>query len=90
VNIGRVLHSEKVDNIPSQAALQERANAMRDKSMQTTEEIEFYTAIAPVHTPHDVVAIQTGGASGIFAETGWKITLSPDSDMQHRARRVIP
>lgn len=89
VNIGRVLHNEQVDNIPSQKALQERADAMRDKSMQTTEEIEFYTAIAPVHTPHDVVAIQTGGASGIFAETGWRITVSPESDMVHTARRVI-
>lgn len=90
VNIGRVLHNEQVDNIPSQTALQERADAMRDKSMQTTEEIEFYTAIAPVHTPHDVVAIQTGGASGIFAETGWRISLSPESDMVHTGRRVIP
>ncbi len=90
VNIGRVLHNEQVDNIPSQEALQERADAMRDQSMQTTEEIEFYTAIAPVHTPHDVVAIQTGGASGIFAETGWRISLSPDSDMMHTGRRVIP
>ena len=89
VNIGRVLHNERVDNVPSQAALQERANAMRDKSMQTTEEIEFYTAVAPVHTPHDVVALHVGGASGIFAETGWRMTLSPDGDMTHTARRVI-
>lgn len=89
VNIGRVLHNEQVDNVPSQTALQERADAMRDMSLQTTEEIEFYTAIAPVHTPHDVVAISVGGASGIFAETGWQIIMSPDSDMTHTARRVI-
>ncbi len=89
VNIGRILHNEQVDNVPSQTALQERANAMRDKSLQTTEEIEFYTAIMPDHVPNDVVAIQTGGASGIFAETGWQIILSPDSDMTHTARRVI-
>ncbi len=89
VNIGRVLHNEQVDNVPSMTALQERADAMRDKSLQTTEEIEFYTAIAPVHTPHDTVAIQTGGASGIFAETGWRISMTPDSDMTHTARRVI-
>lgn len=89
VNIGRVLHNEQVDNVPSQTALQERADAMRDKSMQTTEEIEFSTAIAPVHVPHDTVAISVGGASGIFAETGWRVSLSPDSDMTHTARRVI-
>ena len=88
-HIGRVLHNEKIDNVPTQAALQERADAMRDKSMQTTEEIEFYTAIAPVHSPHDTVAIQTGGASGVFAETGWRMTLSAESDMTHTARRVI-
>lgn len=89
VNIGRILHNEQVDNVPSQSALQERANAMRDKSLQTTEEIEFYTAVMPDHVPHDVVAISVGGASGIFAETGWRITLSPDSDMTHTGRRVI-
>lgn len=85
----RILHAEKVDNVPTQEALQERANAMRDKSMQSTEEIEFYTAIAPVHVPHDTVAIQVGGAAGIFAEIGWRLTMSPEEDMTHTARRVI-
>lgn len=89
VNIGRVLHNEKVNNVPSQEALQERANAMRDRSLQTTEEIEFLTAIAPTHTPHDVVALKVGDASGIFAETGWRLVMSPGNDMVHTARRII-
>ncbi len=89
VNIGRVLHNEKVNNVPSLEALQERANAMRDKSLQTTEEIQFMTAITPTHTPHDVVALKVGEASGIFAETGWRLTISPDNDMIHTARRII-
>lgn len=88
-NIGRVLHNEKVDNVPSQEALQERADAMRDKSLQTTEEILFMTAIVPTHTPHDVVALQVGNASGIFVETGWRLVISPDNDMVHTARRII-
>lgn len=89
VNIGRVLHNEQVNNVPSIEALQARADALRDKSMQTTEKIEFVTAIVPTHSPYDVVALQIGETSGIFVETGWQISISPDEDMKHTARRVI-
>lgn len=90
VNMGmRILYSESVDNVPTLEALQERADTMRDKSMQTTETVTFYTAIAPDHEPFCTVAIQTGSVSGIFTETAWEMTLDPEEDMKHTARRII-
>lgn len=89
-NMGmRILQNEEVDNVPSQEALQLRADMIRDKSLEMTEEITFYTALAPVHNPRDTVAIDVGGVSGIFEETGWKISMSAGDDMEHTARRVI-
>lgn len=89
VKIGRVLHVEDIDNVPSQAALQERADMLRDQSMQAEEEIEFSTALAPDHHPHSVVAVDVGGASGVFSEVGWRIRMEAGATMTHTARRIV-
>ena len=90
VNVGaRILHIENVDNIPSQAALQEKANELLVKSKLTTEEIEFETALIPEHEAFDVVALDNGGLTGIFEETEWSCSLEYSGKMTHRAKRVI-
>lgn len=86
--LGRILRVETVDNIPSQAALQEYANRMKYQSMQETETITFATAQIPNHETFDVVALGMGDLTGIYAETGWTLPLVPGGPMSHTARRV--
>lgn len=87
-NVGRVLYTEEVDNIPTKTALQDYANRLRDQSLQTTETVEFYTGIAPEHGMYDVVAIDVDDLSGIYTETEWRLPLSPSGRMVHKARRI--
>jgi hypothetical protein len=57
--------------------------------MQTTETIQFETALNPMHTTYDTVALDTGGESGIWAETEWRMVLDASGIMTHRAERVV-
>lgn len=88
VNIGRVLFIEQVDNIPSQAALQDYAERLRNQSMQETETVEFYTALSPDHAAYDVIALNNGELAGIYTETEWRLPMSPSARMTHKARRL--
>lgn len=88
VYIGRILYNEQVDNIPSQSALQDYADKLKYKSMQETETIEFYTAPSPDHAAYDVVALDNGKMAGIYMETEWRLPMSPDARMTHKARRI--
>lgn len=88
VNIGRVLYTENVENIPSQAALQAYADRLRDKSLQENEDVEFFTAPVPEHNAFDTVAIDNGDIAGIYTETEWRLQLAPGNSMYHKARRI--
>jgi hypothetical protein len=85
----RIPRVVKVDNIASQAALQEYADNLRNDSLLSTETIEFYTAINPVHSVHDVLVLQHPSIEGIFAETAWSMTLKAGEKMTHKGKRVI-
>lgn len=87
-NIGRVLYTERIDNIPSQSALQAYADRLRDKSLQENEDVEFYTAPVPEHNAFDTIAVATGELAGIYTETEWRLQLAPGASMYHKARRV--
>lgn len=89
LKLGRILRAEQVDNVPSQAALQEIANRLKYQSMQETETVTFGTAAIPEHETFDTVALANGELAGIYAETGWTLPLSPGASMSHAARRVI-
>lgn len=89
VNIGRVLNVSYIDNIASQAALQDKADELRLKSMLSTEEVTFHTAINPEHSVFDTVALDNGDLTGLFAETSWTMPLSAASMMTHTARRAL-
>ena len=88
-NIGRVLSVTQVNNTPNLTALQATANKQRTLSMLSTETVEFITAINPVHTSFDVLALDNDELSGLFEETEWTLTLGADADMRHKAKRVI-
>lgn len=88
IYIGRILYVEQVDNIPSQSALQLYADKLKYQSLQETESIEFYTAISPEHAVNDVVALDNGDIAGIYYETEWRLPMSADAYMTHKARRI--
>lgn len=85
----RIPRVYKVDNIASQAALQEYADNLRNDSLLSTESVEFYTAINPVHSVHDVLVLQHPDIEGVFLETSWSMTLKAGEKMTHKAKRVL-
>ena len=85
----RVLHMERVDNVPDLETLQERADNLRIQSLQTTQEVEFTTALMPGHETYDTVALDNGEITGIYTETEWRATMDATGLMVHRAKRVI-
>ena len=90
VSLGaRVLYLENVDNVPDLDTLQERADNLRIKSLQTTQEVEFSTALVPGHETFDTIAIDSGEITGIYTETEWRATMDAAGIMTHRAKRVI-
>ncbi len=79
----------KVNNIASQSALQEYVDNLRNDSMLSTETVEFYTAINPIHSVHDVLVLQHPDIEGIFYETGWSMSVKAGEKMTHRVKRVM-
>lgn len=90
VSLGaRVLFLERVDNVPDLETLQERADNLRIKSLQTTQEVEFTTALMPGHETYDTVALDNGEITGIYTETEWRATMDAAGLMVHKGKRVI-
>lgn len=85
----RILQTEKVDGVPDLATLQERAENMLTKSLQTTETVQFVTALCPVHQCWDTVGLALDAVTGIYTETGWSMVLDASGEMSHTAERVV-
>lgn len=85
----RILHTEKVDGVPDLATLQERAENMLTKSLQTTETVQFVTALCPVHQCWDTVGLALDAVTGIYTEIGWSMVLDASGEMSHTAERVV-
>lgn len=85
----RILQTEKVDGVPDLATLQERAENMLTKSLQTTETVQFVTALCPVHGCWDTVGLSLDAVTGIYTETGWSMVLDASGEMSHTAERVV-
>ena len=89
VNIGRYLAPiEKPDNISSQKELQRYVDNLRLKSMMSTDVVPFKTECVP-HSVREVVAISHHMVDGVYEEISWKMQLSYDGEMQHKAKKVI-
>lgn len=85
----RILDIEQVDVVPDMETLEEMAFQKMVKSKQTTQVVEFSTAIMPTHEVFDTVALQHGSLSGIYRETEWRATLEAAGSMTHKAERVV-
>lgn len=85
----RIVETEEVDAVADYEELQAIAAQMRYRALQTTEKIEFVTALNPVHQTHDTIGLEAGGESGIYTETGWRMLLAASGEMRHTAERVV-
>lgn len=85
----RIVETTEVSEVADYEELQEIASQMRYKALQTTETIEYATALCPDHNAFDVVALDVGGESGIWSEVGWRMVLDASGEMRHTAERVV-
>lgn len=85
----RIAKTFKVDNIASQADLQTYVDDLMFQSMLSAETLSITTANMPGHGVGDTVAILHPEISGIFRETGWKISLGPGKLMSHDLQRMV-
>lgn len=90
VRIGqRIAEVVKVDNIASQEALQAYADRLRMQSVMRGQVVEIETPVYPGHGCGDIVTLNHPVFGGIWRETGWSATLSPEGIMTHKLERVV-
>lgn len=78
-----------VDNIASQAELQNYADQLRDKSMIAGETIQVSTALLPGYGADDVTSIKYGDLFAICIERAWSMSLQVGGNMTHKLERVV-
>lgn len=85
----RIPKITKLDNIASQAALQAYVDKQCAESRMAYEQVTIKTAPRPGHGVADTVALVHDGASGIYEETGWSMSLKDGSLMTHTLRKAV-
>lgn len=85
----RIVSVEKVNNIPSQEALEEYAERRLMESMVTGEVIHIQTPLYPGFGVNDVCAVSFGDTVGICIERQWEMQLKPGGNMSHELERVV-
>lgn len=85
----RIVQKVQVDNIASQAALDDYAQRLCAASMLTSEVATIYTANLPGHGVYDTIALNHPDLDGIFQEVAWSLILAPGQTMLHKLRRSI-
>ena len=88
----RIVQVVKVNNIESQAKLEEYANRLLYESMTTGEIINVETALQSGFGVDDVTAIRYDGRNntlGVCVEKAWSMTLAPGGTMSHELEKVV-
>lgn len=78
----------RLDNIASQAALQEYVDNVKLRGMASQETVTWATANMP-HEVGEIIILQHPHLQGVFEETAWEMTLQAGAEMQHTGKRVI-
>lgn len=78
----------RLNNISSQAALQEYVDNVRNQAMLTTETCTFTTALMP-HEVWDIVILDHPQLQGVYEETEWTMPLEAGGEMSHKGKRVM-
>lgn len=85
----RIVQAVSVDNIASQAELQEYANTLLNNSMTTGEIIKVVTALQQGFGVQDVIALDYDDIYGICVEQSWEMQLSAGGTMTHTLEKVV-
>lgn len=85
----QIMSVERVDNIASQAALQDYVDQKRNDSMISGETIGITTALLPGFGVADVVALHYGDINAICIDKAWTMTLTVGGTMSHTLERVV-
>lgn len=85
----RIVQVVQVDNIASQAELQEYANRLLYDSMRTGETIQVETMLQQGFGADDVTALRYDDVMGICVEKAWTMQLTPGGKMQHTLEKVV-
>lgn len=79
----------RLNNIASQAELQQYVNNLLYKAMMTNETVTIETALAPAHEVYDAVQLSGTEIDGLYEETGWEMELGYNGAMSHTLRREV-
>lgn len=85
----RIVQVVKVNNIESQAKLEEYANRLLYESMTTGEVINVDTALQSGFGVEDVTAIRYDDILGVCVEKSWTMQLTPGGIMNHELEKVV-
>lgn len=92
VNRGRtIVDYRENEEAADQQALDDKAQRLAFEASQIFEEVEFSTAIMPVHSQADVFTLEYTklGISAKYSETAWSFDLKAGAQMKHQIRRVV-
>lgn len=85
----RIMKVERLDNIASQALLQDYVDQKRNDSMISGETINIQTALLPGYGVADVVALHYGEISAVCIDRAWSMDLTVGGTMSHTLERVV-
>lgn len=85
----RIMKVERLDNIASEALLQDYVDQKRNDSMISGETINIQTALLPGYGVADVVALHYGEISAVCIDRAWSMNLSVGGTMSHTLERVV-
>ena len=85
----RITSVVNVDNTPGQTALNTYAQRLASESMMRSETVTISTGADGAHGRLDVVALDHPDLGGIYAETGWSMTLARGAAVTRTLRRMI-
>lgn len=85
----RIVQVVRVNNIESQAKLEEYANQLLYESMTTGETISIETQLLPDFGVEDVAGLRYDDVLGVCVEKSWTMTLGPGGTMTHELEKVV-
>lgn len=89
INLGRILAPVYfLEDIPSQNALQDFVNKLRDESLLSQQIVSFSSKVQ-IHQVFENIAIEYPHLDGIYREFKWVLELGKSNKMTHFARRFL-
>lgn len=92
VNRGRTITSVQTEqDVADQDVLNAKVQQLAQEASQIYEELEFQTALMPMHSHRDVyhVGYPGLGIDDEYNEVSWSYALQAGASMKHTARRII-